>query len=45
MMVATDGRERTAEEYAVLYEEAGWEYVDTRYPENERMGAIEGVVD
>lgn len=43
MMVATDGRERTSKEYAALYEDAGWEYVETRYPENERMGAVEGV--
>lgn len=43
MMVATDGRERTTEEYAALYEDAGWEYVGTRHPENERMGAVEAV--
>jgi hypothetical protein len=43
MIVWGTGRERTSEEYAELLEETGWEYVDTRYPENEHMGAIEGM--
>lgn len=43
MMVASSGRERTAEEYADLLESTGWSYVDTRYPENELMGAVEAV--
>lgn len=43
MIVWGTGRVRTSEEYAGLLGETGWEYVDTRYPENEHMGAIEGV--
>lgn len=43
MMVASSGRERTTEEYADLLDSAGWEYVDTRYPANELMGAVEAV--
>lgn len=43
MLVATTGRERTIEEYADLLTAAGWEYVDTRYPENDLMGAIAAV--
>lgn len=43
MMVAASGRERTAEEYADLLETTGWEYVETRYPAHERMGAVEAV--
>lgn len=42
MLVATAGRERTPEEYDELFEDTGWEYVATHYPENERMGAVEG---
>lgn len=45
MLVATDGRERTTEEYSQLLARAGWEYVDTRYPENELVGAVEAVPD
>jgi hypothetical protein len=43
MLVATTGRERTIEEYEDLLSGAGWEFVDTRYPENDLMGAIEAV--
>lgn len=43
MIVATDGRERTTKEYATLHVDTGWEYVDTHYPGNERMGDVEGV--
>lgn len=43
MLVATTGRERTVEEYTDLLTAAGWEYVDTRYPENDLLGAIEAV--
>lgn len=43
MLVATTGRERTAEEYAALLENAGWAYVETHYPENELIGAVEAV--
>lgn len=41
MLVATDGRERTTEEFEDLLADAGWEYKETHYPENELMGAIE----
>lgn len=41
MMVWGTGRERTNEEYAGLLDDTGWAYVDTRYPENELMGAVE----
>lgn len=43
MMVWGTGRERTVEEYAQLLEDTGWQYVNTRYPENELMGAVEAV--
>ncbi len=43
MMVWGSGRERTTDEYASLYEDTGWEYVETHYPDNELMGAIEAV--
>jgi hypothetical protein len=45
MMVWGSGRERTTEEYADLLANTGWQYVDTRYPENELMGAVEAVPD
>lgn len=43
MLVATTGRERTTEEYADLLAHGGWEYVETHYPENELVGAVEAV--
>lgn len=43
MMVWGSGRERTTEEYADLLADTGWEHVDTRYPKNELMGAVEAV--
>lgn len=35
------GRERTTDEYASLLGAAGWDYVDTWYPENGLMGVVE----
>lgn len=43
MMCWGTGRERTADEYAALFEESGWEYVDTWHPESRLMGAVEAV--
>lgn len=43
MMVWGSGRERTVDEYDDLYADTGWEYVDTHYPENKLMGAVEAV--
>lgn len=43
MMVWGTGRERTTEEYDSLYADTGWEFVETHYPENELMGAVEAV--
>lgn len=41
MLVATTGRERTAEEYTDHPADAGWASVETHYPENESMGVVE----
>lgn len=41
MLCWGSGRERTADEYASLLAETGWERVDTWYPENGQMGAVE----
>lgn len=43
MMVWGSGRERTTDEYAALLAAAGWEYVETWYPDHELMGAVEAV--
>lgn len=41
MMCATGGRERTEEEYAGLFERAGWAYRTTWYPPSRLMGVAE----
>ncbi len=41
MMCATGGRERTEEEYAGLFERAGWAYRTTWYPPSRLMGVVE----
>jgi hypothetical protein len=43
MMCATTGRERTEEEYAALFREAGWQYLRTGYPASKLLGVIEAV--
>ncbi len=43
MMCATSGAERTEEEYAKLFERAGWEYVRTWYPASRVIGVVEAV--
>jgi hypothetical protein len=43
MMCVLTGRERTEEEYAALFHEAGWHYVRTRYPASKLLGVIEAV--
>lgn len=43
MMVLGLGRERTTDEYTELLAESGWTYVDTRYPQNELLGAVEAI--
>jgi hypothetical protein len=42
-MCATTGRERTEEEYAALFREAGWQYLRTGYPASKLLGVIEAV--
>lgn len=42
MMVMTAGRERTGGEYAELFEEAGFEYVETHRTEEIPMAVVEG---
>ena len=42
MMCWGTGRERTAEEYAALLEQAGWRYDGTRHPNEGLMGVVEG---
>lgn len=42
MMVATAGRERTESEYADLFEEAGFEHVETHRSEAVPMATVEG---
>ena len=41
MMVATGGRERTEEEYAELFEQAGFEHVETHGTEKLPMSVVE----
>ncbi len=41
MMCATGGQERTEEEYADLFERAGWTYRATWYPPSRLMGVVE----
>jgi hypothetical protein len=41
MMCMLTGRERTEEEYAALFHEAGWHYVGTRYPASKLLGVVE----
>lgn len=43
MMVVSTGRERTEEEYAELYEAAGFELAETHQTEEIPMGVVEGV--
>lgn len=42
MMCWGTGRERTADEYAALLEQAGWKYAQTWYPSARMMGTVEG---
>jgi hypothetical protein len=42
-MCVLTGRERTEEEYAALFHEAGWHYVRTRYPASRLLGVVEAV--
>lgn len=44
MMVATGGRERTESEYADLYQQAGFEHVETHRSEGIPMATVEGRV-
>ena len=43
MMCVSTGRERTEEEYAALFHEAGWSYVGTQHPAPGLLGVIEAV--
>ena len=43
MMCWGAGRERTSEEYAALLKQAGWKYMDTRFPSFGAMAVVEGV--
>jgi O-methyltransferase domain/Dimerisation domain len=43
MMITTEGRERTIEEYTGLLEGAGWQYRQTWYPASKMLGVVEGV--
>jgi len=42
MMCWGTGRERTADEYAALLEQADWKYLTTRFPPEGAMGVVEG---
>jgi len=42
MMCWGPGRERTVQEYAALLQEAGWNYVASRFPPSRIIGVIEG---
>ena len=41
MMCATNGQERTEQEYAALYRQSGWKLVKTWYPPSKLMGVVE----
>ena len=43
MMITSEGRERTMEEYAGLLEGAGWQCRQTWYPASKMLGVVEGV--
>ena len=42
MMCWGTGRERTSEEYAALFERAGWKYAGTFFPSAGTLGVVEG---
>ncbi len=42
MMCWGTGRERSSDEYTKLLSRAGWQYVETWYPESQLMGLVEG---
>jgi hypothetical protein len=42
MMCWGTGRERTVNEYSMLLEQSGWEYIQTYYPQSGLIGVIEG---
>jgi hypothetical protein len=42
MMCWGTGRERTADEYGKLLQEAGWSFRGTHYPREGVMGVVEG---
>ena len=44
MMCWGTGRERTAEEYAALMQQAGWRHAGTHYPQQRLMGVVEGAL-
>lgn len=41
MMCATTGRERTLDEYKLILNSSGWDYVQDRYPKSRAIGVIE----
>lgn len=43
MMCVTTGRERTEDEYAALFDKAGWKHVKTWYPVSKLMGVVEAM--
>lgn len=43
MMCATTGRERTLEEFKNILKQAGWEHINTYYPNSKMIGIIEGI--
>jgi hypothetical protein len=43
MMCVVTGRERTEEEYAALFGEAGWNYVKASYRKSKLVGLLEAV--
>jgi hypothetical protein len=42
MMCWGTGRERTIQEYASLFQEAGWNYVASWFPPGGAIGVVEG---
>ena len=43
MMITSEGRERTIEEYAGLLEGSGWQYRQTWYPASKMLGVVESM--
>lgn len=45
MIVWTNGRERTTDEYVELLNQSGWMHINTQFSNNQLLGAVQAVVE